>query len=645
MTLGQDSAGRHLKTRLGYLGAAMVTGLLLLCAQLYRLQIAHGEEYAARSFDNFVKKIRVQADRGMMMDRAGQILVDNRPSFDLFVTPAFCQKCQDDVLPRLASYLGWDDEQLQHAKDVVRAGRLAANFQPALLRVDLTRDELDVVNAHRIDLPGVEVTRVPHRNYRKGSVLAHLLGYMSEINPEQLERLNGGGKASYSLGDYVGRRGLESYFEAKLRGADGLRKEVVNARGEPIPGLSELLAGEDPVPPQPGANIVLSIDSRLQDEAERVFPGQAGAVVAVEVKTGFILAIVSRPSFDPNLLTGRVSASQMAALSKDPLQPLIFRPAAQHYSPGSTFKPVTALAALRSGKFSPHTLSNCSGGYRLGPRFWRCWKNHGDGIDARAALQHSCDSYYYRVADNLGLDAIAEIGKALGLGSPTGIGVVGEVAGIIPDIDYHNRRTPGGYTKGMALNSAIGQGDDNVTPLQLAMMYAALANGGNVYQPQVVRRIEAVDGKVLDEFNPKLTRSLDIAPEHHKLVLEALSAVVNEPGGTAYAHRLKDVKVAGKTGTAQVVRIGTVRAKKEQMDYFERDHAWFASFAPVEDPEIAVVVLNEHGGHGASDATPAAMAIIHKHFELKAIDASAVAERSPIPPLPAFARSAASAVR
>jgi len=644
MTLGQDSAGRNLKARLGYLGLAMIAGLLLLAVQLYRLQIAQGEEYAARSVDNFVKKIRVHADRGMIMDQTGQILVDNRPSFDLFITPAFCQSCQDEVLPRLASYLGWDADQLLHAKELVRSGKVAGNFQPALLRVDLNRDELDVVNAHRLDLPGVEVLRVPHRNYRRGSELAHLLGYMSEINQEQLDRLNDG-KASYALGDYIGRRGLESFFEVKLRGEDGLRKEVVNARGEPIPGLSELLAGDDPLQPRPGANVVLSIDSRLQDEAERVFPGQAGAVVAVEVKTGFILAIVSRPSFDPNLLTGRVSASQMAALSKDPLQPLIFRSVAQHYSPGSTFKPVTALAALRSGRFTMHSTATCGGGYRLGSRFWRCWRDHGSGIDARAALQHSCDSYYYRVADTLGLDPIAEMGKALGLGSPTGIGVVGEVAGIMPSSEYHNRRTPGGYTKGMALNSAIGQGDDNVTPLQLAMMYAALANGGKVYQPQVVRRIESVDGKAVEEFNPKLIRSLDIAPEHYKLVVDALSAVVNEPGGTAYAARLKDIKVAGKTGTAQVTRIGTVRVKKDNMDYWERDHAWFASFAPVEEPEIAVIVLNEHGGHGASDAAPAAMAIIHKHFELKALDRNVVAERSAIPQMPAFARSAPPSIR
>ncbi len=642
MTLGQDSAGRNLRTRLGYLGLAMTAGLFALALQLYRLQITHGEEYAAKSVDNFVKRIRVPADRGMIEDRLGQILVDNRPSFDVFVTPHFCQNCNDEVLPRLAMWLAWDAAQLQHAKDQVKTAKATAPFQPTLLRVDLSRDELDLISAHRMELPGVEVLRIQHRNYRKGTMLAHLLGYMNEITQEELDRQNATG-GNYALGDYIGRRGVERYFESKLRGTDGIRKEVVNARGEAIPGLNDLIGGDDVTPPEPGQNVVLSIDSRLQEEAERLFPGEAGAVVALDVKTGFVLAMVSRPSYDPNLLTGRVSAAQMAALIKDPLQPLVFRAVAQHYSPGSAFKPVTALAALKSGLFGPHTPVICNGGYRLGSRTWRCHKASGHGVvEARTALQYSCDTYFFKVADTLGLDPIAEMGAALGLGAPTGIGVVAEVPGIMPDSEYHNRKSPGGYTKGMALNSAIGQGDDNVTPLQLAMVYASIANGGVVYQPQLVLRVQAVDGKVLEEFPPKVVRTVNIEPEHHRLVVDALTAVVNEPGGTAYKSRLKGIKVAGKTGTAQVARLGSVRLKKEQMDYWVRDHAWFASFAPVEDPQIAVVVLSEHGGHGGTEAAPAATAVIQKYFDLKRADAEAMAQAPApdAPPAKAFVRSA-----
>ncbi|HZH03906.1 MAG TPA: penicillin-binding transpeptidase domain-containing protein, partial [Myxococcaceae bacterium] len=231
-------------------------------------------------------------------------------------------------------------------------------------------------------------------------------------------------------------------------------------------------------------------------------------------------------------------------------------------------------------------------------------------------------TYYYKIADTLGLDPIAVMGKEFGLGAPTGIEVLAENSGIMPDEAYHDRVTPGGYARGMALNSAIGQGDDNVTPLQLAMLYATIANGGKVFRPQLVLRTERYDGERLESFAPALLRTVDMPPEHHKVVVDALSAVVNEAGGTAYSQRLKDIKVAGKTGTAQVARLGSVRLKTHQMDFWLRDHAWFASFAPAENPEIAVVVLNEHGGHGGSDAAPTAMAVIKKYFELKQADAA-----------------------
>ena len=637
MTLGQNSEGRDLKVRYLYLALLMVVGLLALSIRLYRLQITQGEEYAAKSVDNFVKKIRVPADRGMIKDRRGEILVDNRPSFDLFVTPAFCQNCREEVLPRLASYLGWDEAQLEHAREQVKTAKRIGPFQPTLLRVDLTRDELDPLNAHKMELPGVDIVRVPHRNYRKGPMMGHLLGYMNEITQEELDRPNEG--ADYSLGDYIGRRGVERFYEQQLRGVDGVRKEVVNARGEPIPGLSELLGGEEAVAAKPGDNVVLSIDWRLQEAAEQSFPGVAGALVALDVKTGFLLAMVSRPSFDPNLLSGRVSAAQLSAMLKDPLQPMVFRPTAQHYSPGSTFKPVTMLAALKSGAFGPHSSVTCTGGYRLGPRTWRCMHVHGL-VHTRDALKISCDTFFYKLGDALGLDPIAQMGKAFGLGSPTGIDVVAEVPGIMPSSEYHNARTPGGYTKGMALNSAIGQGDDNVTPLQLALVYATIANGGTLYQPQAVRRIESTQGTT-QEFQPKIVRNLELPAEHRRIVVDALTAVVNEPGGTADRFHNKQITIAGKTGTAQVARIGTVRVKKDRMDYWQRDHAWFASFAPAEDPEIAVVVLNEHGGMGGSDAAPAAGIVIQKYFDLKKADSEVVqlpknVRSEPVPPPPAI---------
>ncbi|MFP2898272.1 penicillin-binding protein 2 [Corallococcus sp. 4LFB] len=639
-TIGNTTPGRDLKRRFLWLGLAMSLGLVALAIQLYRLQLIRHEEYAAKSVANFVKEVRLRADRGVIKDARGTILVDSRPSFDAFVTPAFCTDCFEQVIPRLAELLQWDADQRKKIEDLVRMGRRNAPFQPVPVRVDLTRDEYDRLNARRDILDGVEVVPVPHRNYRADMVLSHVLGYMNEITQEELERLNGDG-AKYALGDYIGRRGLERYFESKLRGQDGVRKEVVNARGQTIEELNDMLGENAVIPPTAGSNLVLSIDMRLQEEAERAFPGVTGAVVAIDVNTGFIKALVSRPGFDPNLLTGRVTPSQMAMLARDPLHPMINRVAAEHYSPGSTFKVVTQLAAFKSGAFRPETVVNCSGGYRLGARVWRCHKDSGHGpLDAKGAMKASCDAWFYKVADTIGLDPIAEMGKSLGLGRPSGVGVVAEVPGIMPSISYHDKVSPGGYTKGMALNSAIGQGDVNVTPLQLALVYAALANGGKFLKPQMVQRMEDLDGNITKEFLPEIVRQVDIDPAHRKAVIDGLIAVGQEPGGTAYRAKinagLKDVIVAAKTGTAQVARIGAVRLRTQQMSYFERHHAWFAGFAPAATPELAVVVLNEHGGQGGTDAAPTAMAVLKKYFELKAQDAISPPPRANQPYTPSL---------
>ncbi|MFL5353787.1 penicillin-binding protein 2 [Archangium sp.] len=626
-TLSETTPGRDLKRRFVWVGLAMVAGLVALSIQLYRLQITQGDEYVAKSVANFVKEVRLRADRGLIKDRRGTILVDSRPSFDAFIIPAFCTNCAEEVLPRLGELLGWDEATRKKMEDQVRAARRTAPFQPLPVRIDLARDEYDRINARRDMLDGVEVVPVPHRNYRTGSVLSHVLGYMNEITTDELEKLNSEG-GRYALGDYVGRRGLERYFETTVRGTDGVRKEVVNARGKIIEEFSDKLGKDAVVPSRPGNNLVLSIDMRLQEEAERSFPGAAGAVVVVDVKTGFIRAVVSRPGFDPNLLTGRITPAQMASLAKDPLQPMINRVSADHFSPGSTFKVITALAAYKSGLFRPETVVNCPGGYRLGARTWRCHKDSGHGpVNGKQALQYSCDTWFFKVADTIGLDPIAEMGKALGLGAPTGIGVLAEVPGIMPSSEYHNKVSPGGYTKGMALNSAIGQGDDNVTPLQLALVYATIGNGGSLLRPQLVERVEGLDGEVIRDFEPAVVNKIQIPEVHRKAVMEGLVATAMEPGGTAYRAMVQSgvkdlgINVAAKTGTAQVVTIGTVRLKAEQMDFFQRDNAWFAALAPAEDPEIAVVVLNEHGGHGGSDAGPTGMAVIKKYFELKKQDA------------------------
>ncbi|HWV37729.1 MAG TPA: penicillin-binding protein 2 [Vulgatibacter sp.] len=608
---------RELKIRIGWLGVAAAIGFLILAGRVWYLQIHKGEEYFARSSGNFVKELRIPADRGMIVDRKGRILVDNRPSYDVYLTPAFCQDCED-VIGRLAGQLDLEAEELQRALDAHQKARGLERFRPVLIQQDLSRDHLDVLEANRELLPGVDVIGAPHRNYRAGPMAAHLLGYLGEIGPEELE--SSGGR--YRAGDWVGKRGVERRFESWLKGQDGLERVVADAKGRKLPELESLIPAADRlVPSQPGSNVILSIDARVQAAAEEAFDDVAGAVVVIDVNTGYLLAAVSKPGFDPNRMTGRISRAELKELNSDPLEPMLFRATQNHYHPGSVFKVVPALAALEAGL--DHEVY-CGGGYTLGRRRWRCHRESGHGlVGLEQSMKVSCDTWYYAMADRLGLEPIAEMSRRFGLGSVTGLDLGFEVPGVVPSPEYHDEHTPGGYQKGFALNAVIGQGDSNVTPLQVAVMFAAIANGGTVYKPQAVLRVERPGGDVLEDFPPKVKSRLGVKREHLEIVRRSLERVVEEPGGTAHRHRLPGIKVAGKTGTAQVVRIGSVRLKKEQMDWFARDHAWFAAYAPADEPEIAVAVLDEHGGSGGADAAPIAMRVIQRYFEIVAEDRAA----------------------
>ena len=636
------------RRRLVWAGAIVSLAFLLLLSRLYHLQILRGDEFKERADENFVKELRVPADRGFMLDRNGRVLVDSRPSYEVFFTPYFCGKRCDEVLGRLATLLSLSQEEVQRVRDHERTARGLVRFRPFSVKVDITRDELDVIEARRMELSGaVDVLPVPHRNYRHGVAGSHLFGYMNEVGAEELGRLNeelertDSDQRPYQAGDYVGRRGLERRFERELRGVDGVQRVVVDARGNAKRDSDLIPEEQRQTAAMPGQNLVLSLDWRLQEFAERTFPGTAGVVLAMEAKTGFILALVDRPAVDPNKLTGRISRAELAAIAADPLQPQLFRAIQQHYHPGSTFKVVTSIAALEEGALRPGGSVYCPGHYTLGGRRWRCDKESGHGpVDLEHALGASCDVFYYALGERLGADRIARWGTLLGLGRPTGFDVPGEVPGVMPDAAWHDARIPGGYRPGMALNLAIGQGDVNVTPLQQLVLYAAIATG-KVWRPQVVLRVEGADGEVVREFPPVELGRVPIKPETREAVLKGLLAAVNAPFGTAHGSRLKETVLAGKTGTAQVVALGAKRLKASEVDYFERDHAWFAAFAPADDPEIVVVVLNEHSGFGASNAAPTASAVVRKWLELREQDArdrqgSAPPTAAP-PPAPADA--------
>jgi penicillin-binding protein 2 len=591
---------------------------LVLIGRLYYVQLIRGEELSQKSRENFVKELVAPASRGLILDHRGRIIADNRASFDIYVTPAFCRH-PEEVLDRLALHIGLTPEERDNALKGVKSSRGLDRFKPFLVKLDITREQHDVVQADLSQLECIDEIQSAHRNYLYGSDLAHVVGYLSEVSPSEFES----SKGKYRRGDFIGRRGIERSMESSLRGIDGRRRIAVDAKGRELDKefADQLIPKEERlVPPQSGHNVVLSIDLGLQRIAEQALmqDARAGVVVVVDVHTGFVLAMVSEPSYDPNRLTGRISRKDLKALVDDPMQPLFQRAVQQHYHPGSTFKVVTGLAALEMGLATPESSTGCGGGYSLGARRWRCHKDsgHGGGINLRRALQMSCDTYFYWLADKMGLDPIAEMGVRLGFGKTTGIELSPEAPGVMPTEAFHNK-VDRGYTKGFALNAAIGQGAVNVSPLQLTMAFAAIANGGTLYKPKLVRRTEDWKGNVIREFEPEVVRELGIKPAYLNAVMQGLKAVVLEPGGTAYSKRLTDVTVAGKTGTAQVVVIGKTREKLQNMAWETRDHAWFASVAPADDPEIAVVVLNEHGGHGGAAAGPVAMAVIQGYFDLK----------------------------
>lgn len=508
------------------------------------------------------------------------------------------------------------------------------------------------------DLPGIDVTSSQRRRYRLGSRAAHVLGYLNEISPEELkaqeERIAKGevadGQPVYLLGDLIGRKGLEAAYESRLRGRDGIERVVVDAKGRNrgLTWAETLLGDERITPPTPGQSLVLSLDEHMQRAAEESFNGVAGSVVALEVDTGFVLAMASFPTYDPNLVAGPAAKVVKRQLDVDKNRPWTNKAIQDHYAPGSTFKAITAAAGLRNNLITETSTRHCPGFFRLGRATWRCYNRSGHGpIALVKALQFSCDTYFYSLGYDLGPDRLAETARMFSFGSRTGIDIGGESPGIMPDRPYYERRF-GAYTPGLVVNNAIGQGDVTVTPLQLAAAYAAIANGGKVMKPQLVKEIIDEYGNVIEEITPVQVADVGLSPEVMALMNESL-AHVTDPGGTAsglwwrrdrYAAMsqwLRDTGtvIVGKTGTAQVVRLSksVAHVRAEDMPYEQRDHAWFVGYAPLDAPEVVVVTMTEHGGFGGSTSGPVTAEVLRAWFtQTRATER--YAELPPIAPKP-----------
>jgi penicillin-binding protein 2 len=573
--------------------------------RLFQLQILEGEELRRRSQENFVRTLRLRAPRGEIVDREGRVLASTRPSYELQVVPGNLEQ-PDVTFTALGQLLATEPAAL---RERVGPTRGAARYRPVRLVGDLDFDALARVETHRYALPGVVTDVQPRRHYLEGVLGAHLLGTIGEIRGDQLEQEDFRG---YRAGDVIGQTGLEARLEAHLRGRDGGRNVVVDVSGRVVEVLDE-------IPPVPGGRAVLALDLDLQRAAEAAFldvpegePPKMGAAVALDARTGDVLALVSRPTYDPNAFAGGIDAATWKALSGDEWQPLQNRAIQNHYPPGSTHKAIVAAAALTEGVITRHTRVFCPGFYRHGGRVYRCWKKGGHGsVDLHRALRESCDVFFYTAGVQLQIDRMARHARSFGLGQRTGIGLPGEAPGLVPSSDWKRKRFGEPWYPGETVSVSIGQGYNLYTPLQLAVAYAAIGNGGRVVRPRLLLRLESREGVAAEEFPPEELGHTLAPPEVLARVLDGLTAVVEETGGTGGRARVPGLRVAGKTGTAQVVRLAHTEGMKEhEIPLRYRDHGWFGALAPADDPEIAVAVFVEHGLHGSSAAGPVAQRIL-----------------------------------
>jgi penicillin-binding protein 2 len=589
--------------RFGWLVAIVAVAFVILVGRMWQLQVVRGERYFQQSTNNFKAEQFIPAVRGKILDRARNVLVDNRPSFNVFVTP---RTFTPEVRGRFAKLCALSTDELDDMTQ--KLARVRDRLRPLMILEDVSRERLALIAQDAAELPGVEVRDAPHRNYLYGKLAAHVLGYLNQISDSELETRRPEG---YEEGDYIGRYGIEKQWEDYLRGKRGVERFVVDAHGQrkDDPAAAEIIDygwGPRFVPPVAGHDVVLTLDANLQRIAEKSLADHPAAGVAVvEVATGRVLALVSKPSFDPNQMTGHLSRVDEARMEADELKPFLDRTLRQHYYPGSTFKFVTALAGLEDHAITEDDHVFCNGAHELGKRVFHCTKDHGS-VALTQAIAESCDVYFWRLAEKIGIDKIAGMAEKFGFGAPSGLGLNGDIAGNVPWKAWYEGR--GGYRIGYALNTAIGQGDVTVTVLQLALAYAALANGGDLWVPQIVERVQTASGKVVAEYPPRLRRHIDVSKKSLQAIARGMWGAVNDKKGTAFAARDVDLSVAGKTGTAQVGRLNRNQAEGGWDP--ERDHAWFAGYAPVQDPKIAFVVLIEHGGHGGRVAAPVAMAIV-----------------------------------
>jgi penicillin-binding protein 2 len=621
-----------------------------LVARLWMLQVVRGEYYARCAAQNGFKEREIPAPRGLIFDAGGHRLADVRAAYDVVIMPAdvlasgataeidgddgirLPSRVSIDTIARaLSPLLSLPQEEIVTRYEEAGGRR---RYRPLVIKGDVSFEELAEVKLRQPFLPGVDIRVTTLRNYPFGGMFCHVIGYMREVRGDQLDTLRERyadtpfGSDYYEMGDHFGNWGLEAAFEEHLKGNDGKYFALVDVHGRELgrstvedPGDEYLQAlyhwaEEERRHELPGHDLHLSLRLDLQQLALELMEEESGAVAMMEVHTGRVLALVNAPTFDPQIFASRISPEQWKALTDDPAHPLADKALQGIYPPGSTYKMITGAAALEYGGLGADTAVSCNGYYKLGGHRFRCWRYRYGGHGAVAfkdALKGSCDVYFYTAGIRAGIDQVARMARSFGLDAATGIGVNSEKHGLIPTEAWKLETGRGKWQKGDTPSAVIGQGYTSATPMGLCRMTATIANGGTVFRPTLVDRVVAPDGRVVSQTHPEVVGQADASPWVIHTLQQSMRAVVEEKGGTGHRQQIKGFPIAGKTGTAQVVRQakgGFAYHKNKLL----QDHAWFVAYAPADEPQVAIAVLVEHGVHGSTAAAPIARQLIESYF-------------------------------
>lgn len=602
---------------------------VILLGRIWYLQISQHERFDVLSKDNRVRLIPVPPVRGQIYDRNGRVLAENTPVFTLDVLPREVDD-MDALLNELAKIIQISANEIRKFKSLVRN---RPSFESQILKVNLSEEEVArfLVNRHRFH--GADVAPRLQRHYPYSGEMAHVLGYVGRINREEADQID---KAVYKGTDYIGKLGIEAHYESQLLGEVGFRQVETNAHGRIVRTL-------DRKAPTSGEDVHLNIDVDLQVKAREYLGRYRGAIIAIEPATGGVLAFVSNPVYDPNKFVNGIDHRSYNALRDDINRPLLNRALNGRYAPGSTVKGLVALAGLENG-WNERRKVVCSGYYQLkgSSHRYRCWRRSGHGPTSMIeSIRHSCDVFYYQLANTLGIDKLHQFLQRFGLGQKTGIDLKGEPSGLMPSREWKQRVRKAPWYPGETLITGIGQGYTLTTPLQLGVVAATLANRGKRIEPRLVQRLTHGSGDSIRDVEIPLGGNLgtvNAKPRNYKVIIDAMQSVMEHPRGTARESGFgADYTIAGKTGTAQVVAIAQgAEYDESKLNEFQKDHALFVAFAPVENPQIALAVVVENGGSGSSVAAPIARKVLD--FYLRGLDGNATRTASATPSIIKLAR-------